>query len=86
MGYLDVIAMGVFIVVTWAACAVAAGTMLWFMGLVGYGVTRVWELFKPEARQANPHPGGRKHGRRVTAATVKKSVPMDIRHRVFPLV
>lgn len=88
MGYLDFIAMGVFLVVTWAACAVAAGTMLWFVGVVGYGVAKVWERFNPPARQAvHHHPGGRKHGRRVAAAaTAKTFVPMEIRRRVFPLI
>lgn len=86
MSYLDVIAMFVFIIVTWAACAVAAGTALWFVGVIGYGVSKVWEKFKPQAREAAPHPGGRKHGRRVAAATVKTFVPVGIRRRVYPLI
>ena len=84
MNYLDVIAMGAFIVATWAACAVAAGTMLWFVGSVGYGLTRVWDWLGPRPHEAEARPRGRKHGRRT--AEVATFTPVNIRRRVLPLV
>lgn len=81
---LDFIAMGAFIVVTWAACALAAGTALWFTGVAGYGLTKAWNWLRPRVEAQEPRPAGRKHGRR--AALVTTFTPVNIRRRVFPLV
>lgn len=81
---LDFIAIGAFVVIAWAACALAAGTALWFTGVAGYGLTRAWNWLRPRTAEAEARPSGRKHGRRaVRAATF---APVNIRRRVFPLV
>lgn len=81
---LDFIAIGAFVVIAWAVCAVAAGTALWFTGVAGYGLTKAWNWLRPRAPEAEARPSGRKHGRRATAAAT--FTPVNIRRRVFPLV
>lgn len=86
MSYMEIIAMGAYLVAVWAVCAAAAGAMLWVVGLAGYGVVRTWDWAWEKPDRHMHHRGGRKHGRRVPAAEVKAFVPVSIRRRVFPLV
>ena len=86
MSYMEIIAMGVYLVVVWAVCAVAAGALLWGVGLAGYGVVRTWDWAWHTPDKFAARPGARKHGRRVRPVEVRTFKPMHIRRRVFPLV
>lgn len=86
MTYMEIIAMGVYLVVVWAFCAVAAGALLWTVGLAGYGVVRTWDWAWHDPQKFGPRPNGRKHGRRVRTVEVKAFKPSGIQRRVFPLM
>lgn len=82
----DVLMTGAFVVAAWAACALAAGTMLWFVAAAGSWLGKALDWVSPRREEAPARPKGRKHGRRATAAPMPTYVPVDIRRRVFPLV
>lgn len=86
MTYMEIIAMGLYIVAMWAVCAVAAGALLWTVGLAGYGVVKAWDWAWRRSDKLGQRPGGRKHGRRVPAVDVRAFKPVSIRRRVFPLI